>query len=185
MAVFRGNHPLRRDDGIGLQPAPRRRARQPRHARRRPQPAAARPPSLWRRVRVPTALGEPPCPCGYEWPAEVSAGAERFEYAAGCDFDVVDEMPSQEEFDARYWNRARLIRGTRDWPARRLWSKRALLDRARRETQRGILEDRRRMGLLLQHRQRDVARDARASMGRLSLWRRVPAATGHRPGLPV
>lgn len=38
-------------------------------------------------------------------------------------------MPSQEEFDGRYWNRAPLLvrNGTRRWPARR-WSKRRLRD---------------------------------------------------------
>ena len=74
------------------------------------------------------------CPCGDEWPSQSSQSSlAKYEYS-GCDFDVLDDMPSQEHFDARYWNRAPVLirNGTRDWPARTRWTKRALLERMRR-----------------------------------------------------
>ena len=75
------------------------------------------------------------CPCGLSWPTEVTPAASSFEYGGGCDFEVVDEMPSQQEFDARFWNRAPLLvrNGTRDWPARTRWTKEALWRRSQRE----------------------------------------------------
>eukprot|EP01047_Picozoa_sp_COSAG01_P074723 COSAG01_NODE_12574_length_1717_cov_1.755871_1_plen_183_part_00 len=66
------------------------------------------------------------CPCGnMSWASPRAQAIERFGYARGCDFDVLDDMPPQTEFDARYWNkRPVLIRnGTKAWPARAKWSK--------------------------------------------------------------
>ena len=69
------------------------------------------------------------CPCADEWAPPSAQAIERFEYSRGCDFDVLDEFPSQEEFDRIYWNkRPVLVRnGTFNWPARTKWSKDAII----------------------------------------------------------
>ena len=50
-----------------------------------------------------------------------------YEYPRGCDFDVVDEMPSQDVFDSTYWNRRPLLvrNGTKAWRAQTAWSTKA------------------------------------------------------------
>ena len=32
-----------------------------------------------------------------------------YEYAGGCDWDVLDDFPSQETFDAKYWNKLPVV----------------------------------------------------------------------------
>lgn len=65
------------------------------------------------------------CECGDAWAPPSAAAFEQFEYARGCDFDVVDEFPTQADFDRLYWNRRPLLvrNGTATWPARSKWSK--------------------------------------------------------------
>lgn len=65
------------------------------------------------------------CNCGNDWAAPSPKAFEKFEYAGGCDFDVLDAFPSQEEFDRVYWNKrpVLIINGTADWPARSKWTK--------------------------------------------------------------
>ena len=71
------------------------------------------------------ANGAEECECALDDWASPPPDAERFEYGPGCDFDVLDALPSQQEFDAKYWHRAPvLIRGgAEDWPARKRWAK--------------------------------------------------------------
>ena len=53
-----------------------------------------------------------------------------YDYAGGCDWDVLDDFPSQETFDAKYWNKLPVVirNGTSLWPARSRWTKAAIID---------------------------------------------------------
>jgi hypothetical protein len=70
---------------------------------------------------------QPPPPEAAEY--EFTEGSTTFD----CDFDSVDEFPSQEVFDQKYWNQAplRIRNGTRNWPAvqddRLRWTKQRLI----------------------------------------------------------
>ena len=55
------------------------------------------------------ANGAEECECALDDWASPPPDAERFEYGPGCDFDVLDALPSQQEFDAKYWHRAPVL----------------------------------------------------------------------------
>lgn len=77
-----------------------------------------------------SADSEDGCECQLDKWAAPSPETKAWEYDAGCDFDVLDETPTQEVFDELYFaKKPVLIRNfTTSWHANVAWQKRALWD---------------------------------------------------------
>jgi len=75
---------------------------------------------------------EAECACDLDAWAPPTRAADKYVYKPGCDFDVLESFPTQEHFDATYWNRAPVLirNGTSAWPSA-IWTKRRLFDELR------------------------------------------------------